>query len=150
MKFILSFLLVVSVYADEAKVVFDLTTSSMQNFEKNIFKGIVTNKAHYESELQALDAVVVIHGGAYKFFVKDPKHSPFQGDSELIEAHDSLRKRIISMVENYDVTFLMCKAALGRNGLKESDIYNFVTLIPNSTLGLIQKQNEGYAYIPVN
>ena len=53
------------------------------------------------------------------------------------------------MVDTYDVKFLMCKAALGRNKLEEKDIYSFVTMVPNSTMGLIDKQNEGYAYIPI-
>jgi intracellular sulfur oxidation DsrE/DsrF family protein len=37
----------------------------------------------------------------------------------------------------------------GKNGLTKADIPWFVTVVPNASVGLIDKQNEGYAYIPV-
>jgi intracellular sulfur oxidation DsrE/DsrF family protein len=43
----------------------------------------------------------------------------------------------------------MCGAAMPRNKLEAKDVYNFVKIIPNSTIGLIDRQNDGYAYIPV-
>ncbi len=131
-----------------AKVVYDLTTKDLASFELKILNGIVANKAHYEGTLRELDAVVVIHGDAYRFFTKDPIHSQFKDDKALIEAHKTLAKRIESMVKIYDVTFLMCGAGMPKNGLESKDVYSFVKIIPNSTIGLIDKQNEGYAYIP--
>ena len=132
-----------------AKVVYDLTTKDLANFELRVLKGIVANKAHYEGTLRELDVVVVIHGGAYKFFTKDPMHSKFKDDKALMATHKTLAKRIESMVKTYDVAFLMCGAAMPKNGLKAKDVYDFVKIIPNSTIGLIDKQNEGYAYIPI-
>ena len=132
-----------------AKVVYDLTTKDLVKFERNILKGIVVNKAHYESILKELDVTVVIHGGAYRFFTKDPEHSIFKDDAALIKTHKELAKRIESMVKNYDVEFLMCGAAMPRNKLEAKDVYNFIKIIPNSTIGLIDRQNDGYAYIPV-
>ncbi len=151
-KIILLLSLLVCLQADESasKVVFDLTTSSLRAFEKNILKGIVAHKTHYEGNLKELDVAVVIHGGAYRFFVKDIKTSPYADDKELVEAYESLKQRINSMVENYDVEFSMCKAALKREKLEVDDIEGFVTMLPNSTIGLIDKQNEGYAYIPID
>jgi intracellular sulfur oxidation DsrE/DsrF family protein len=133
-----------------AQVVYDLTTTDMEIFERKILKAIVANKAHYESSLSELDVTVVIHGDAYKFFTKNPLNSIYKEDKVLIENYKTLTKRIASMVENYEVEFLMCKAGMSKRELKKSDIYKFVTIIPNSTIGLIDKQNEGYAYIPVN
>ncbi len=132
-----------------AKVVYDLTTKDLEKFERNILKGIVVNKAHYESTLKELGVTVVIHGGAYRFFTKDPEHSIFKDDTALIKTYKALAKRIESMVKNYDVEFLMCGAAMPRNKLEAKDVYNFVNIIPNSTIGLIDRQNDGYAYIPV-
>ena len=43
----------------------------------------------------------------------------------------------------------MCEAGMSRYHLKPKDIVDFVKIIPNSTIGLIDRQNEGYAYIPV-
>ena len=138
-------------YADEEnpKVVYDLTTNSLAKFEKNILKGISYNKGHYESKLQELEAAVVIHGGAYRFFVKDIKSTIFKDDKKLVKNYEELKKRIASMSETYEVEFLMCRAAMKRNKLEEKDIVEFVKIVPNSTIGLIDKQNEGFAYIPV-
>ncbi len=132
-----------------SKVVIDLTTGNIQTFEKKLLKGIVAHKTHYEGNLKELEVAVVIHGGAYRFFVKEPKNSPFKEEKKLIEAQTDLKKRISSMVDTYDVTFLMCKSGLDRLKLDSEDIYNFVHMVPNAAIGLIDKQNEGYAYIPV-
>ena len=134
---------------ETAQVVFDLTTSSLEKFEKNILKGIVANKANYEGELKELEVAVVIHGGAYRFFVKDIKNTIFKSDKKLLNAYADLKKRIESMSDTYEVEFLMCGAAMPRNELEAKDIVDFVKIIPNSTFGLINKQNEGFAYIPV-
>jgi intracellular sulfur oxidation DsrE/DsrF family protein len=132
-----------------AKVVYDLTTKDLANFELRILKAVVANKAHYEASLRELDVTVVIHGGAYRFFVINPEKSIFKDDKSLIANYKTLAKRIKSMVDTYDVEFLICGVGVAKNNLKETDIYRFVKIIPNSTIGLIDKQNEGYAYIPL-
>ena len=134
---------------DAVKVVFDLTTSKVQTFEKKVLKGIAVHKAHYEGQLKELEVAVVIHGGAYKFFVKDPVHSPFSDDKELIKAHDDFKKRIASMATNYEVQFLMCNSGRVSNKLPKDAIYDFVTMVPNAAIGLIDKQHEGFGYIPI-
>ena len=152
MKKILIFLALLGfAQADEesARVVYDLTTSNVAKFEKNILKGISINKAHYQGSFKELEAVVVIHGGAYRFFVKDIKKSMFSKDLKLVEAYAGLKKRIAIMADTYEVEFLMCRASMSKNGLEDDDVVEFVKIVPNSTVGLIDKQNEGFAYIPV-
>ena len=134
---------------DLVKVVFDLTTGNLQTFEQKVLKGIAVHKAHYEGQLKELEVAVVIHGGAYKFFVKEPEHSPFNSDKELIKAQPELEKRITSMATTYAVQFLMCDSGRVRNKLQEKEIYDFVTMVPNAAIGLIDKQNEGFSYIPI-
>jgi len=134
---------------ETAKVVYDLTTSNIAKFEKNILKGIAVNKAYYEGNLKELEVTVVIHGGAYRFFVKDIKKSMFNTNLKLVEAYPELKKRIASMADTYEVEFLMCKASMPKNHLEAEDVVKFVKIVPNSTIGLIDKQNEGFAYIPV-
>ncbi|QOP44387.1 DsrE family protein [Sulfurimonas sediminis] len=134
---------------ESAKVVYDLTTKNLAKFERNILKGIVFNKTLYANQLKELDVAVVIHGGAYRFFVQDLDSTIFKNDDKLQKMYKELKKRIASMADTYDVEFLMCGAAMQRNKLTKKDIVPFVTIIPNSTIGLINKQNEGYAYIPV-
>ncbi|RUM76335.1 MAG: hypothetical protein DSZ11_00690 [Sulfurovum sp.] len=132
-----------------AKVVYDLTTKDLASFERKILKAIVANKTYYEGKLKELDVTVVIHGGAYRFFTIHPKKSIYKEDKALIENYQTLAKRIKSMVDNYAVEFLMCGAGMPKNSLEAKDIYRFVKIIPNSNIGLIDRQNEGYAYIPV-
>jgi len=151
-KIIFSLLLSLGIlYAQEgsAKVVYDLTTKDLKNFELRILSATVSNKAHYESTLRELDVTVVIHGGAYRFFVKDPAKSEYKDDKALLSAHQSLEKRIETLANTYDVQFLVCGVGLRKHGLEQKDIYDFVKIIPTSTIGLIDKQNEGYAYVPV-
>jgi intracellular sulfur oxidation DsrE/DsrF family protein len=138
-------------WADEesVKAVYDLTTADVGTFEKKILKGIAANKSHYEGNLQELEVAVVIHGGAYRFFVNDIKTSKFKDDAKLVSAYAELKKRIASMADTYDVEFLMCGASMPKNGLTKADIPSFVTVVPNASVGLIDRQNEGYAYIPV-
>jgi intracellular sulfur oxidation DsrE/DsrF family protein len=136
--------------APSAKVVYDLTTKELKTFERKILKAIVANKAYYESKLKALDVTVVIHGGAYRFFTTDPSHTEYKTDTTLLKHYSDLKKRIKTMATTYDVEFLMCEAGMSKYRLKAKDIVDFVKIIPNSTIGLIDRQNEGYAYVPVN
>jgi intracellular sulfur oxidation DsrE/DsrF family protein len=131
------------------KVVIDLTTSSVENFQKKILKAIVANKNHYESNLKELEVAVVIHGGAYRFFLKDIKNTVYKDDKELIKVREDLKKRITAMSDTYDVEFLMCKVGMLKNKLDEKNLLSFVKVVPNAAIGLIDKQNEGFAYFPV-
>jgi intracellular sulfur oxidation DsrE/DsrF family protein len=54
-----------------------------------------------------------------------------------------------TLANTYDVEFLVCGVGLRKHGLEKKDIYDFVKIIPTSTIGLIDKQNEGYAYVPL-
>ncbi|EIF50196.1 DsrE family protein [Sulfurovum sp. AR] len=151
-KILLSLLFTLGIlYAQEApaKVVYDLTTKDLKNFELRILSAVVSNKAHYESTLRELDVSVVIHGGAYKFFLKDPAASKFKDDKALLSSYQTLGKRIQTLADTYEVEFLVCGVGLRKHGLEKNDVYDFVKVIPNASIGLIDKQNAGYAFIPI-
>lgn len=153
MKFLVYvFLLIGFAHADDAvkKVVYDLTTGDIKVFERKVLSGIANSKSHYESKLEELEATVVIHGNAYKFFINDLASSPFKSDTDLNQAHKDLLKRLAAMSEIYDVEFLMCEIGMKKQKIDQKSLYKFVKLVPNSTIGLIDKQNEGYAYIPIS
>jgi len=151
-KFLLliAFLGLLNADDESVKLVLDLTTSSVEQFDKNILQSIAYNKTHYANSLKELEVAVVIHGEAYRFFVKDLQGSSFKNDKALSKVYPDLKKRIATMSDIYDVEFLMCRAALNRYNLQEKDIVEFVRIIPNATIGLIDKQNEGFAYLPVS
>lgn len=131
------------------KVVFELTTGDQKKFEQTVLNGIIKNKNHYESKMEELEVAVVIHGDAYKFFIKDLESSPYKDDKELKEAQESFSKRLKSSVEIYKVQYLMCQAGMSNLNIAKESLYDFVTLVPTSTMGLIDKQSEGYAYVPI-
>jgi uncharacterized protein len=131
------------------QVVFDLKTGNLEMFEKKVLQGIAFNKSHYEGKLEKLEVAVVIHGDAYKFFVKDLKNSPYKKDEKLAAAHDQLSKRIATMADTYEVEFLMCEATMKTLKIDKSNVYDYVKLTPNSTIGLIDKQSEHFTYIPI-
>ena len=130
------------------KVVFDLTTGDFKTFEKIILSGIPVQKTHFESKMEELDVSVVIHGDAYKFFVKNLAKSPYKNDTVLAKLQETFLKRLSGSVNTYKVSYFMCESGMKRNKILKENVYDFVTLVPTSTIGLIEKQNEGYAYIP--
>ena len=67
----------------------------MAKFEKNILKGIVANKNYYEGKLRELE-VVVIHGGAYRFFVKKIENTIFKTDVKLSKEYAEFKNSNIS------------------------------------------------------
>jgi len=140
-----------SLFADgeSKKLVIDLTTANIEAFEKKILSGIVAHKTYYENSLGELEVAVVIHGDAYKFFVKDPSKTLYKDDAKLAKVFENLKTRTQSMSDTYDVEFLMCNAGRKKNKLELDQIAEYVKIVPNATIGLINKQSEGYAYIPV-
>jgi intracellular sulfur oxidation DsrE/DsrF family protein len=150
-QLLLTLLLGMCLSAQEGyKAVYDLATSKLETIENRFIKGVVANKNHYENKLQELEVRVIIHGGAYKFFVKDPEKTVFKGDEELAKADKNLLSRLRALQESYDVKFYMCQAGATSKKLTREDVYEFVEFIPNTTIGLIDAQNEGFAYVPVH
>ncbi|MBN2816346.1 MAG: DsrE family protein [Campylobacterales bacterium] len=135
---------------DVKKVVIDLTTGDTSVFEKKILSGVVAHKTHYENSFEELEVAVVIHGGAYRFFLKDPSNTVYRDDAVLREKFAELKKRTETLSSTYNVEFLMCDVGRKKNKLELSNIAEYVKIVPNSTIGLIDKQSEGYAYIPVS
>ncbi|MDF1880712.1 DsrE family protein [Sulfurimonas sp. MAG313] len=152
MKKILTFLLLLGfAQADDetARVVYDLTTKNLAKFEKSILKSVAVNKSLYEGEFKELEVAVIIHGGAFRFFVKDVEKTVFKTDVALVKAYGDLKKRIATMADTYEVEFLMCAASMGKYKLEKKDIMPFVKYVATSTKGVIDKQNEGYAYMKI-
>ena len=150
-KIIIFLLCVVFLNAQDGvkKVVIDLTAGDMKTIERKLLSGIAKYKAHYESNLEELEVSVVIHGDAYKYFINDLKSSPYKNDVELILKQKDIKPRLKSMSNIYEVEFLMCKSGMKKLKINENNLYKFVKLVPTSSIGLIDKQNEDFAYLPI-
>ena len=131
-------------------VVFDLTLDNLESFKKKVLSGTVKNITHYQDALEELSVTYVIHGGAYKFFIKDLLATIYKDEKELIGEQKEIFARLKSLAETYEVEFLMCESGMKKNGIDEKNIYKFVKIVPTSTIGLIDKQSEGYVYLPIS
>jgi len=152
-KLFLLLLCIISLYADESslkKVVYDVTTGEKKQFEKNVLKGIEFHKTYYENKFEELEVAVVIHGDAYKFFVKDLRKTAYAKEKEIPKkAYTEIHKRLKTLAEMYDVVFLICEVGMKKHHIMKENIVESVQVIATSTVGLIDKQNEGFAYLPV-
>ncbi len=138
-------------YGDDGvkKVVFDLTTGDMHVFKQKVLSGISHQKSYYEGKLEELKVAVVIHGDAYKFFIKDLGNSPYKNDAALAKESEEIGQRLLTLAKNNDVEFLMCATGMENKKIDKTTLYNYVKIVPNATIGLIDKQSEGYVYIPI-
>ncbi|MBT3280201.1 MAG: DsrE family protein [Campylobacteraceae bacterium] len=132
------------------KLVLDLTTSKIKNIERKVLSGTVKHKNYYESKLEELEVAIVIHGGAYRYFIKDLSKTPYKDEVNTIKVQSDLYTRLKALNELYDVEFYMCASGLKKLNIDPSNIVDFVKLSPTSTIALIDKQDEGYAYIPIS
>lgn len=143
------FLGLVRADGDMKKAVFDLTTSDLTTFESKVIKATSFIKAHYASKSEELDILVVIHGGAYKFFVKDLQKTKYKDDKEVAKVSKELREKIESLIKTYNVKFQICGVGMKKNKLTKDDIYDFVEVVTSATIGLIDAQSKGYVYLPI-
>ncbi|HEX5670149.1 MAG TPA: DsrE family protein, partial [Sulfuricurvum sp.] len=132
------------------KVVLNVTTGDYKTFEKSVLSGIPAHKTYFENKMEELEVAVIIHGDAYKYFVKNPASTKYKNEALLLKTREVMEKRLQGLNRDYHVEFLMCGVGMKKNDISEKDIYPFVTPIANATVGLIEKQNAGYAYIPVH
>lgn len=132
------------------KAVFDLTTSSIATLEGRMIKGTVFTKKHYKSLSKELDAIVIIHGGAYKFFLKDLSVTKYKTEKELQNREEEIHEKLASLVKDHNVKFLMCGVGMKKNGIEKENLLEFVEVIPSAMTGLIDAQNDGYAFVPID
>ncbi|HQS67975.1 MAG TPA: DsrE family protein [Sulfuricurvum sp.] len=148
---VLTCLLYVSaVYADGAKVVYDLSSGDSAKIEKEMIKSIKNVAQYYKSQNQEFKAIVVISGDAYKYFIQDLKESPYTMDKAAIEIQPKFRPLLQELNDNDHVTFKMCSVGMKVRQIKQETLYPFVHADMMKDVYLINAQNEGYAYIPVH
>ena len=134
---------------DRVRAVYDLTTADLGSFKLRLLGGIAKNSVHYEEAFKEFEVVVIIHGGAYRFFLKDPGDSEYRDDKALMAEYTSLHKRIAALHEHYGVTFKMCDVGRLKHKIEKSNVLDVVGYVPNATIGLIDQQQAGFAYIPI-
>jgi intracellular sulfur oxidation DsrE/DsrF family protein len=131
------------------KVVYNLTTGDITHLEKSLIGGIISHTTYYQSKLQELEVRVIIHGDAYKFFMKDLNNTAYAYQPNLIAKKSSLEKRLTTLAKQYNVTFFVCEIGATHRKLNKKAFYPFVSMVHNAAIGLIDAQNDGYAYLAI-
>ncbi len=153
MKLIMIVLLSVSaLVADEEvvkKVVYNLKTGDIKQLERRLIGGIIAHTTYYQNKLEELEVRVIIHGDAYKFFMKDLNNTAYAYQPKLVEKKSDLEKRLGTLSKQYGVEFLVCESGVVSRKLNKKAFYPFVSMVHNAAIGLIDAQNDGYAYLSV-
>ena len=139
-----------TIYADEAKAVYDVTSGDSVKIEKKMIKNIKNVSLHYKGQNKELKIIVVISGDAYKYFISDLSDSPYSKDKSAIEMQPKFISEFKELNEHYNVTFKMCSAGMKARGIKPKTVYKFVQTDAIKNIYLIDAQNDGYAYVPVH
>lgn len=147
---VLLFLGLLKADSDVKKVVFDLTTSNVTTIEKRLINGVAFSNKYYQSVSSVLNNRVVIHGDAYKFFVKDISKTKCKEDEKFQAKAKDIHKKLASLANTYNVKFLMCGIGMKAREIEKDNILDFVEVIPSAIIGLIDAQNDGYAFVPID
>ncbi len=139
-----------TLYADSAKVVYDLTTGDIAKIKKHLIKNVNAASDYYKSQNIEFDAIVVISGNAYKFFVEDLEHSPYANETEVQKVQAELKPLLAKLHNDKHVVYNMCHNGMKARHIKKESLYKFVNADVMKSVYLINAQNKGYAYIPIH
>lgn len=134
---------------EEARVVVALTTGDLDTFEKRVVKGLPALANTYREQGRRLVPVVVIHGEAYRFFLKDLTKTRYAGDAAVKARQAELRASLEKLAKEHGVRFEICAAGMKARQLDTANVYPFVHVVPNAVISLIDWQQRGYAFVPV-
>jgi intracellular sulfur oxidation DsrE/DsrF family protein len=137
-------------YADSAKVVYDLSTGEPNKIENKLIKSITALAKYYASEKKSLKVIVVISGDAYKYFIDDLKVSPYASDKEAVGLQKKFKPLLENLNDLYGVTFYMCSSGMKARQIERDTLYKYVNADMMKSVYLIDAQNNGYAYMPIH
>jgi len=137
-------------YADTAKVVYDLTTGDINKIEKQLLNSMTAVAKYYASEKKTLKVIVVISGDAYKYFIEDLKASPYASDEDAVNMQKEFKPRLSELNDVYGVTFYMCSNGMKARKIDKDTLYKYVHADVMKSVYLIDAQNNGYAYMPIH
>jgi len=137
-------------YADTAKVVYDLTSGDIVKIDKHLINSIKALGKYYKEEKIELKIIVVISGNAYKYFIDDLKNSPYAEDNDAVDMQEQFKHKLAYLNESYGVTFNMCSSGMKARKIKKETLYKYVHADVMKSVYLIEAQNDGYAYMPIH
>jgi len=136
--------------AEERKAVFDLRSGDPERIEARLVNDIKYMVDHYKERNIEFKPVVVISGRSYKYFIEDLEDSPYKDDEELVAEQSKFRGLFKELSDEYGVKFEMCVVGMNDQNIKAESLYSYVKAEKLQAVYLIDWQNAGYAYVPVN
>ena len=139
-----------TLYADTAKVVYDLTSGDAVKIKKHLIKSVNAVSDYYKNKNMDFDAIVVVSGDAYKFFIEDLANSPYAKDAEVQKVQAELKPLLEKLYADNHVTYNMCQTGMKARHIQKKTLYKFVNAEKMKSIYLIDAQNAGYAYMPIH
>ena len=144
----ISMLTVLALHAQTHKVIFDLQTGDEATLRSKLINNVELLQSYYAKRGDTLEVAVVVSGDAYRFFIRDLDNSPYK-DDQALRRTQTKRTELLTRFAKHAV-IKMCGKGMQKRRIKPKTLYPFVTPIFNRAQGLINYQNDGYAYIPVH
>lgn len=138
------------VFADTKKFMIDLKTGDIDSFNNQLLVGVPGVIDYFTAQGDTVEVAVVIHGDAYKFFVKNLDTTQYVMDKTLVDRQEVIYKRLEEIEKKYRIHFDICMFGMHKKGILSEDLYPFVAPIKSAIVGLVKWQNAGFAYIPVH
>lgn len=116
-----------SLYAQEVKVVFDVTSGDEKIHQSTMRHVKMMSNAYPDSEFE-----VVVYSSALNMMLNDKS---------------VVRSEVEEVLKNDNVSFNVCAMTLKRKEMKKSDLISGVGTVPDGIIEIINKQKEGWGYI---
>jgi len=149
MKAFLIFIsLVTAIYAAEYKAIFNLQSSDKEVIQKSLINNINNLNKHYQSQGDTLKVVVIISGGAYKYFIQDIENSPYKNNKNMPALQKEFKEELQALADK-GVVFEMCGMGMKKHDIDKTVLYPYVEPVFSRTSSLIYWQFKGYSVIDV-
>jgi len=127
--FVFCFLVVAVTYAQEYKVVFDMTSKDSVNQQALIRQLSGIKESNPSASLE-----VVIYGEGLGLILKD---------------RSALQSSISKLIEQDHVSFKVCAATMKRHNIDKTQLIPGVDVVPDGIYEIVTRQKEGWGYIKV-
>lgn len=104
---------------------------------------------YYTTKGISYDVRVVSNSACVQFLLKDRKGTKFESKKIPPKLEKSIRERMQSLVDGYDVKFEQCSITLERTNTPKSKLKPFVSIVNSGQVRVVELEDKGYAYIKV-
>jgi len=108
----------------------------------NLVNYYTTNNTDY-------DVRVVSNSAGVQFMIDTAKGTKFEKNEIPEKVATSIKERMQSLADGYDVKFEQCSITLQRTKIDKSRLKPFVKTTSSGQVRIVELQEEGYAYIKV-